>query len=601
MNPYKNQIIGIGAAALLAIAPAIATGIDNRTRGVAQRLDADTMTISAKELLDATPLADRLFLDAVCSQLRGDDSTALRLLDSCRTVNPNAAEAFYRLAQQYTDMGNDSLATQYLERAARLQPANDTYQESVAATYIQQRDYDSAIKAYENLYSHHRERTDVLDILARLYGAKKDYTRMLSTIERIEKIDGESDELTFMKMNVYEMRHDTKNAYRMLKALNDAHPNEPNYKVMLGNWLMNHSRRDEAFKCFQGALADDPQNAFALNSMYDYYRAGGDNASADKLREKILFSSQTESKTKVTMLQQAIKESEQNGGDSVVVLNLFDRTMAASPKDADISNMKAMYMKLKGMPVDSVNAAFEHTLTFEPDNNLARIKLIQDKWEKKKWDEVIALSTAGTQYNPDDMTFYYFLGLAYFQKDDDDHALDALKRGADEIDDHADPDMSSDFYGAMGDILFKKKQQEEAFMAYDKSLKWKEDNIVVLNNYAYYLSELRRDLKRAEQMSFKTVQAEPTNATYLDTYAWILFLQKRYDEARAYIDRALQNDTDTVNGPSAVVIGHAGDIYCMCGDTDRAVELWQRALKAGGDKAVLTRKIKTKKLKIEEQ
>lgn len=601
MNPYKNQIIGIGAAALLAIAPAIATGIDNRTRGVAQRLDADTMTISAKQLLDATPLADRLFLDAVCSQLRGDDSTALRLLDSCRTVNPNAAEAFYRLAQQYTDMGNDSLATQYLERAARLQPANDTYQESVAATYIQKRDYDSAIKAYENLYSHHRERTDVLDILARLYGAKKDYTRMLSTIERIEKIDGESDELTFMKMNVYEMRHDTKNAYRMLKALNDAHPNEPNYKVMLGNWLMNHSRRDDAFKCFQGALADDPQNAFALNSMYDYYRAGGDNAAADELREKILFSSQTESKTKVTMLQQAIKESEKSGGDSVVVLNLFDRTMAASPKDADISNMKAMYMKLKGMPVDSVNAAFEHTLTFEPDNNLARIKLIQDKWEKKKWDEVIALSTAGTQYNPEDMTFYYFLGLAYFQKDDDDHALDALKRGADEIDDHADSDMASDFYGAMGDILFKKKQQEEAFEAYDKSLKWKEDNIVVLNNYAYYLSELRRDLKRAEQMSFKTVQAEPTNATYLDTYAWILFLQKRYDEARAYIDRALQNDTDTVNGPSAVVIGHAGDIYCMCGDTDRAVELWQRALKAGGDKAVLTRKIKTKKLKIEEQ
>lgn len=601
MNPYKNQIIGIGAAALLAIAPAVATGIGNRTRGVAQRLDADTMTISAKQLLDATPLADRLFLDAVCSQLRGDDSTALRLLDSCRTVNPNAAEAFYRLAQQYTDMDNDSLATQYMERAARLQPANDTYQESVAATYIQQRDYDNAIKAYENLYSHHRERTDVLDILARLYGAKKDYTRMLSTIERIEKIDGESDELTFMKMNVYEMRHDTKNAYRMLKALNDAHPNEPNYKVMLGNWLMNHSRRDEAFKCFQGALADDPQNAFALNSMYDYYRAGGDNAAADELREKILFSSQTESKTKVTMLQQAIKESEQNGGDSVVVLNLFDRTMAASPKNADISNMKAMYMKLKGMPVDSVNAAFEHTLTFEPDNNLARIKLIQDKWEKKKWDEVIVLSTAGTQYNPEDMTFYYFLGLAYFQKDDDDHALDALKRGADEIDDHADPDMASDFYGAMGDILFKKKQQEEAFEAYDKSLKWKEDNIVVLNNYAYYLSELRRDLKRAEQMSFKTVQAEPTNATYLDTYAWILFLQKRYDEARAYIDRALQNDTDTVNGPSAVVIGHAGDIYCMCGDTDRAVELWQRALKAGGDKAVLTRKIKTKKLKIEEQ
>lgn len=601
MNSYKNQIIGIGAVLLLAIAPAIATGIDNRTKGSAQRPDTDTMTISAKQLLDATPLADRLFLDAVCCQLRDDDSTALQLLDSCRTVNPNAAEAYYRLAQQYFDTGNDSIATKYMERAARLQPANDTYQESVAATYIQQRDYDNAIKAYENLYSHYRERTDILDILVRLYGAKKDYSRMLSTIDRMEKVDGESDELTLLKMNVYEMRHDTKNAYRMLKALNDAHPNEPNYKVMLGNWLMNHSRRDEAFKYLQGALADDPQNAFALNSMYDYYRSGGDNAAADELREKILFSSQTEPKTKVTMLQQAIKESEQNGGDSVTVLNLFDRTMKASPKDADISNMKAMYMKLKGMPDDSVNAAFEHTLSIEPDNNMARVKLIQDKWDKKKWDEVISLSTAGTQYNPDDMVFYYFLGLGYFQKDDDDRALDALKRGVGEINDRTDPDIASDFYGSMGDILFKKKRQEEAFEAYDNSLKWKEDNIVVLNNYAYYLSELRRDLKRAEQMSFKTVQAEPTNSTYLDTYAWILFLQKRYDEARAYIDRALENDNDSTNGPSAVVIGHAGDIYCMCGDTDRAVELWQRALKAGGDKAVLTRKIKTKKLKIEEQ
>ena len=601
MNSYKNQIIGIGAVLLLAIAPAIATGIDNRTKGSAQRPDTDTMTISAKQLLDATPLADRLFLDAVCCQLRGDDSTALQLLDSCRTVNPNAAEAYYRLAQQYFDTGNDSIATKYMERAARLQPANDTYQESVAATYIQQRDYDNAIKACENLYSHYRERTDILDILVRLYGAKKDYSRMLSTIDRMEKVDGESDELTLLKMNVYEMRHDTKNAYRMLKALNDAHPNEPNYKVMLGNWLMNHSRRDEAFKYLQGALADDPQNAFALNSMYDYYRSGGDNAAADELREKILFSSQTEPKTKVTMLQQAIKESEQNGGDSVTVLNLFDRTMKASPKDADISNMKAMYMKLKGMPDDSVNAAFEHTLSIEPDNNMARVKLIQDKWDKKKWDEVISLSTAGTQYNPDDMVFYYFLGLGYFQKDDDDRALDALKRGVGEINDRTDPDIASDFYGSMGDILFKKKRQEEAFEAYDNSLKWKEDNIVVLNNYAYYLSELRRDLKRAEQMSFKTVQAEPTNSTYLDTYAWILFLQKRYDEARAYIDRALENDNDSTNGPSAVVIGHAGDIYCMCGDTDRAVELWQRALKAGGDKAVLTRKIKTKKLKIEEQ
>ena len=97
-------------------------------------------------------------------------------------------------------------------------------------------------------------------------------------------------------------------------------------------------------------------------------------------------------------------------------------------------------------------------------------------------------------------------------------------------------------------------------------------------------------------MSQKTVKAEPTNSTYLDTYAWILFLQERYDEARAYIDRALACDDDstenTSNGPSAVVVEHAGDIYSKCGNQKRAVELWQQAIKAGGDKAALERKIK---------
>ena len=93
-------------------------------------------------------------------------------------------------------------------------------------------------------------------------------------------------------------------------------------------------------------------------------------------------------------------------------------------------------------------------------------------------------------------------------------------------------------------------------------------------------------------MSLKTVEAEPTNSTYLDTYAWILFLQDRCDEAKAYIDRALGSDSDSTQTASAVVIEHAGDIYCKFGDINRATELWQKAIDAGGDKAALERKIK---------
>jgi tetratricopeptide (TPR) repeat protein len=203
------------------------------------------------------------------------------------------------------------------------------------------------------------------------------------------------------------------------------------------------------------------------------------------------------------------------------------------------------------------------------------------------------------QYNPDEMAFYYYQGIAYYQKDQLDDALNAFQNGISVITDQSDPAIVSDFYAVMGDILHQKGKDREAFAAYDSCLVWKDDNIGCLNNYAYYLSELGRELNKAEQMSYRTIKAEPKNATYLDTYAWILFMQQRYSEAKVYIDQTLQCDSDT----SAVLLEHAGDIYYHCGDKEQALVYWQQALDRASEKSevkddrrqILTRKIKLKK------
>jgi tetratricopeptide (TPR) repeat protein len=113
----------------------------------------------------------------------------------------------------------------------------------------------------------------------------------------------------------------------------------------------------------------------------------------------------------------------------------------------------------------------------------------------------------------------------------------------------------------------------------------------VLNNYAYYLSVDNRDLDKAEEMSYKTIKAEPNNSTYLDTYAWILFMKGRYTEARTYIDQALKNIDDA----SGVVKEHCGDIYYMNGDVDEAVKYWKQSLDEGNDSKTLKEKIKRKR------
>ena len=120
----------------------------------------------------------------------------------------------------------------------------------------------------------------------------------------------------------------------------------------------------------------------------------------------------------------------------------------------------------------------------------------------------------------------------------------------------------------------------EAYAAYDSALVYKPDNIGALNNYAYYLSVERKQLDKAEEMSYRTVKAEPSNGTYLDTYAWILFEKGKYVEARIYIDQALLNGGDK----SSVVVEHCGDIYYQNGEPDKALEFWQKALKLSEEK-----------------
>jgi tetratricopeptide (TPR) repeat protein len=189
------------------------------------------------------------------------------------------------------------------------------------------------------------------------------------------------------------------------------------------------------------------------------------------------------------------------------------------------------------------------------------------------------------------MAFYYYHGMAFYRQDNHDEALEAFRNGISVITQESSPEIVSTFYEVMGDLLHQKGLKHEAYAAYDSCLQWKPNNIGCLNNYAYYLSVEGEQLERAEQMSHKTITAEPTNATYLDTYAWILFMQKRYSESRIYIEQALQNDSVH----SSVITEHGGDIYFLCGDVDNAVRLWQEALEKDPANKVLIRKIKRKK------
>ena len=532
------------------------------------------------------------YFEAIKQQSSGNFDAAYDLLRHCLDINPNAAEAYFMLSFYDGILKNDSTAVADVKKASELSPGNNAYLERLGAGYFSMNDLEEATKAYEKLAENSPERSDVLDILAQLYGRQKDYDKMLDVLQRMETLEGANEDLTLAKMRVYSLQGKKQEEFNELKSMAAKYPNDMNYRVMMGNWLLQNGKADEAYRQYEEVLQAEPGNTDARMSLIDYYRTTGLDLKADSLQETLLLSPKTPKDSKIILIRQAVSESEQQGGDSTKVLNLFRKILAEPQETSDMAELCAAYMTLKNMPQDSISKVLEMVLAISPDNAGARLQLIQTEWNRQDFDRVAELSRQAIDYNPDEMAFYYFLGLAYVQKDDDDSALEALRRGVSQINSQSNKDLVSDFYAIMGDILHDKKLDEEAYAAYDSCLQWKDDNYGCLNNYAYYLSEENRELAKAEQMSYRTVQAEPDNPTFLDTYAWILFKRKKYAEAMQYINMAVDNDTTK----SAVITEHAGDIHAVNGDIEGAIKFWQQALEAGSenDKAI-RRKIKLKK------
>ena len=501
---------------------------------------------------------DQFFLEAMIQRQKGNNAAAFDLLRHCQEINPEAPEVYYFLAQYYSALKNTEKSVDCFKKAAALQPDNVTYMETLAQIYIRQQDFAQAIPVVEKIYERDKERLDLLEMLFQLYQQVGRNDKAVEVLNRIEAIDGKSERISMAKSEIFTRQGNKKGAIAEIKALAQKYPNDLNYMALYAETMMMNGQVKKALKVYDQILQQEPDNNRVLMSLRTYHQALGHQTVADSLTERVLLNGNATSEERVHLLRQEIAACEQEGGDSTRVLQLFRKMLARPQSDEDMALLCASYMNAKQMPKDSISRVLEQALAIAPDNSMARLQLVGYAWEKEDMDRVVSLCQDARQYNPDEMAFYYYQGIAFYKQEKLDEALSAFKNGIGVIKDDSNPEIVSDFYAVMGDILHQQGQAEEAFAAYDSCLVWKEDNIGCLNNYAYYLSERGERLSKAEEMSYKTIKAEPKNSTYLDTYAWILYMEKRYAEAKIYIEQAVQNLDEKQD--NSVILEHADKI-----------------------------------------
>lgn len=534
---------------------------------------------------------DYFFLEAMRMKEKKEYDAAFGLLQHCLDINPSASSALYEISQYYMFLRQVPQGQAALEQAVAYAPDNYWYSQGLVNLYQQQNELDKAVVLLEKMVARFPTKQEPLFSLLDIYGRQEKYNEVISTLNRLEKRLGKNEQLSMEKFRIYLQMKDDKKAFQEIESLVQEYPMDMRYQVILGDVYLQNGKKEEAYEAYQKVLAVEPDNPMALFSMASYYEQTGQKELYQQQLDTLLLNKKVTPDTKINVMRQIIVENEQSAAkDSTQVIALFDRMMKQDQDDPQVPMLYAQYLLSKNMEQEAV-PVLEQVVDLDPTNKAARLMLVDAAVKKEDYKQIIKVCEPGIEATPDALPLYYYLAIAYHQAEQTDSVLSVCGRALEHITPDTRKELISDFYSIMGDIYHTKKQMSEAYAAYDSALVYNPSNIGALNNYAYYLSVERRDLDKAEEMSYKTVKAEPNNSTYLDTYAWILFEKGNYAEARIYIDNAMKSDGEK----SDVIVEHCGDIYFMTGDVEGALKYWKQALEMGSESKTLKQKIEKKK------
>lgn len=549
---------------------------------------------------EASRRFDYYYLEAVKSSLAGKHDDSFALLKHCLDINPDAPEALFDLGLYYMGLSDSAQCASHLSRAAELDSANIFYKEALASFFLRNYDDENAARVLEDMARIDSSRLDVLGELANLYVAMERYPDAISVINRIEVVDGKSKETTMNKFQIYIAMDEEEKAFDVLESFAADNPSDMSCQLLVGDQYLERKHYDKAWNVYEKVREIEPDYVELPMHVLNYYKAVGKDSVYKAMNEALMFGEETDTGVRLVALSNYVRDCREEGTDSVNVPPAFERALEITGDEAVILKVYALYLGTANYETNSLlEQAATRLLKKEPDNELALNHLMELSYEKDSLEKTIEYCNAGINYYPEKLIYYLYKGNAYFFLKRYDAAAEAFLSGLSRADcsDYYDRLRAAGMYGMLGSIYYEEGKTDSAFAAFDSCLVYDPDDNMCMNNYAYFLSLEKKNLEKAEQMSYQTIIAEPRNKTYLDTYAWIMFIMKRYNRAKEYIDRVLEGDVENDEDVSGVVLEHAGDIYYQCGDVEKALIYWKMADEKNDEDTtdLLKQKIKTKK------
>lgn len=532
---------------------------------------------------------DYLYMEGVRLKNAGKDDAALEMFKRCYEIDTLHAPSMYELSNYYLGMNMAETARRLLQKAVQIAPDNKWYKWRLADALLSMGDLDAAIPLLEKMIAEDNN-TNLMEVLVSLYAQSEQYENAIATLDRLEKEIGSNEFITMGKYRFYMTMDKEKEAFKEIDLLIKEDPTNLHLQILKGDLLLANGNREAAEQIYRQVAEQDPEHPELTVALAQLHAVNNIPQMEDLKR--VIHHDEISIVHKNLFLQRYLfslnaksDPQQYNTCDS-----LFTYLIEKYPLDLSVKQLYSDFLNQQDKKQEAM-AQIESIVEIDPNNEKGWGLLVNYYVKHKDFAKLAHIAENAIKAFPQKALFWFYLGASYAQDENKEElALQTLEKGiATCPNDGENVFILSEMYGLLGDLYQKKKEEEKTIAAYEQALKYNDKNTGVLNNYSYYLSQQRKDLKKAEWMSGKCIELEPDNPTFLDTYAWIYFMQGNYTLALFYIERAFDKQIEE-NGE---VIEHYGDILYMNGEKEKAVEQWKKALEMEQHSDLLKEKIKT--------
>lgn len=519
-----------------------------------------------------------LYIDGIKAlELHGDTLQAERLWREAAACDTAYAPALYRLSMLAADRDSLAEAAELARRTYLADTMNRWYTQLYGRMLLSTERYDLALPVYRRLTTIDSRDPENYRLLALLYARGNLPFSAIATLDTAEVRFGRHRLLSDLKQQLLFSTGQAEKAVEEGRRSVESFPYDVEAYISLGEAYAATGRDSLALATLNEAFKIDSTDLRlmqALGGFYEKHRRYRDYLGIER---RLFADDRIPVESKIKRFEQ-LTSSIDFYREYYFQLNDLASTLAVKyPDNRQVVDLYGGHLIASGSTETALEYYRRHLDRENPDLD-TYLTIMQLESFLEQTDSLAADLDRAIARFPDNPTLLTNLGHL---RASDKRYSEALKYYREALR-HADNDtLRSDLWAYIGEVHHQQDDLRRTFKAYDKSLRYFADNIMVLNNYAYFLTLAGKDLDRAFSMASRVISLESGNPTYIDTYAWVLYKLGRLEEAKRAMQQALSLD----RRQSADLAAHYGDILWDMGERFMAETYWKRAVERGFDKA----------------